>query len=277
MTVYRGDAWPAEYRGNVFVGEVANNLVYRARLEPDGVGLIARRADKDVEFLASTDNWFRPVQFANGPDGCLYVIDMYRELIEGADVPAAGHPQAPGRRQRHRSRPHLSHRAGRVQAAEAAAAGQGHDGGTGGAAGTSQRLAPRHGLAPALPAAGPRAVAPLRKLAAGSKSPLGRMHALYALDGLEGTGGGASAGGTRRCRSAVREHAVRLAERFEQTPAVREKLGRMTDDPDVHVRYQLAFSLGAVGGEAPAEGAGEVGDARRGRFLVSAGDPLFVR
>src|SRR5213078_2156236 len=83
-TVYRGDAWPAEYRGNLFVGEVSGNLIYRARLEPDGVGLKALRADKDVEFLASRDNWFRPVQFANGPDGCLYVIDMYRELIEGA-------------------------------------------------------------------------------------------------------------------------------------------------------------------------------------------------
>src|SRR5262249_13624891 len=68
VTVYRGDAWPAEYRGDVFVGEVANNLVYRAKLEPKGLGLVARRADPDVEFLASTDNWFRPVQFANGPD-----------------------------------------------------------------------------------------------------------------------------------------------------------------------------------------------------------------
>src|SRR4029077_10730581 len=82
VTVYRGDAWPAEYRGNVFVGEVSGNLVYRARIEAEGVGLKALRADKDVEFLASKDNWFRPVQFANGPDGCLYVIDMYRELIE---------------------------------------------------------------------------------------------------------------------------------------------------------------------------------------------------
>src|SRR5262249_11415630 len=76
--------WPAEYRGNVFVGEVANNLVYRARVEPNGVGLTARRADPDAEFLASTDIWFRPVQFANGPDGALYVIDMYRHLIQRA-------------------------------------------------------------------------------------------------------------------------------------------------------------------------------------------------
>src|SRR5207247_2376952 len=84
VTVYRGNAWPEEYRGNLFVGEVSGNLVYRARLEPKGVGFTATRADPDAEFLASTDNWFRPVQFANAPDGTLYMIDMYRELIEGA-------------------------------------------------------------------------------------------------------------------------------------------------------------------------------------------------
>ncbi|HKB35662.1 MAG TPA: PVC-type heme-binding CxxCH protein, partial [Gemmataceae bacterium] len=84
VTVYRGNSWPEEYRGNVLVGEVSGNLVYRARLEPSGVGFTAQRADKDVEFLASRDNWFRPVQFANAPDGTLYVLDMYRELIEGA-------------------------------------------------------------------------------------------------------------------------------------------------------------------------------------------------
>ncbi len=84
ITVYRGDAYPAEFKGNVFVGEVANNLVFRAKLVPKGVSFVAERADKDKEFLATKDIWFRPVQFLQGPDGCLYVIDMYRELIEGA-------------------------------------------------------------------------------------------------------------------------------------------------------------------------------------------------
>src|SRR5262249_12394020 len=78
ITVYRGDAWPVEYRGQLFVGEAANNLIYRAKLEQNGVGLTAQRADTDAEFFASSDNWFRPVQFANAPDGTLYVIDMYR-------------------------------------------------------------------------------------------------------------------------------------------------------------------------------------------------------
>ena len=85
VTVYRGDALPEEFRGDIYTGEAANNLVYRARLDQDGVGLKARRAtpESEGEFLASSDNWFRPVQLANGPDGALYVVDMYRFLIEG--------------------------------------------------------------------------------------------------------------------------------------------------------------------------------------------------
>ena len=51
-------------------------------VESSGVTFRARRATQGKEFLASTDNWFRPVNFANGPDGCLYMMDMYREVIE---------------------------------------------------------------------------------------------------------------------------------------------------------------------------------------------------
>ena len=84
VTIYRGSAFPANFRGDLFVGEVASNIIYRAKLKPNGLSLTARRAEDKVEFLASTDNWFRPVQFAHAPDGALYVVDMYRELIEGA-------------------------------------------------------------------------------------------------------------------------------------------------------------------------------------------------
>lgn len=84
VTIYRGDAYPEEYRGNAFVGEVANNLVFRAKIVNEKGRIRAERAGGEKEFLASRDAWFRPVQFTQGPDGCLYVIDMYRELIEGA-------------------------------------------------------------------------------------------------------------------------------------------------------------------------------------------------
>ena len=82
ITIYRGSAYPPEYRGNAFVGDVGGNLVHRKILEIDGAIYRARRADPQTEFLASTDNWFRPVNFANTPDGTLLVLDMYRETIE---------------------------------------------------------------------------------------------------------------------------------------------------------------------------------------------------
>lgn len=84
VTVYRGDAFPPQFRGNLFVGDVSNNVVHRALPVPDGVLVVARGAEEGRDFLASRDNSFRPVQMANGPDGCLWIIDMSRELIEGA-------------------------------------------------------------------------------------------------------------------------------------------------------------------------------------------------
>src|SRR5262249_41175223 len=68
--------------GQIFLGEVANNLIHREAVEPEGVTFRARRADADAEFVASTDTWFRPVNFVNAPDGTLHVLDMYRETIE---------------------------------------------------------------------------------------------------------------------------------------------------------------------------------------------------
>src|ERR1051325_4727549 len=83
-TIYRGNAFPKEYLDNAFVGDAGGNLVHRKILIPDGVGLKAQRGpgEEKTEFMASTDTWFRPVQFANGPDGAFYVLDMYREIIE---------------------------------------------------------------------------------------------------------------------------------------------------------------------------------------------------
>jgi putative membrane-bound dehydrogenase-like protein len=82
VTIYRGSAFPPEYRGNAFIGDVGGNLVHRKTLARKGSIFSANRADENVEFLASTDNWFRPVNFANTPNGTLLILDMYRETIE---------------------------------------------------------------------------------------------------------------------------------------------------------------------------------------------------
>ncbi len=82
ITIYRGDAYPPEYRDFAFVADVAGNLFYRLKLEPDGVTFKAKQVDGQKNFCTSDDLWFRPVNFVNAPDGCLHVCDMYREVIE---------------------------------------------------------------------------------------------------------------------------------------------------------------------------------------------------
>src|SRR5262249_9095209 len=81
-TIYRGGAHPLADHRPLLLREVANNLIHRMDVEPDDVTFRARRADTGVEFVASTDTWFRPVNFVNAPDGTLHVLDMYRETIE---------------------------------------------------------------------------------------------------------------------------------------------------------------------------------------------------
>ena len=80
--IYRGDRLPAEVQGSVFVAEPAANLVSRMVLEDDGTQLRARKAYERGEFLASTDERFRPVYLSNAPDGTLYIVDMYRGVIQ---------------------------------------------------------------------------------------------------------------------------------------------------------------------------------------------------
>ncbi|GAB3340171.1 dehydrogenase [Larkinella ripae] len=79
---YRGTAFPKDYYGNVFVCEPSGNLIKRNQVEENGILLSAKDPHPGREFLASTDERFRPVHQATGPDGALYVADMYRGLIQ---------------------------------------------------------------------------------------------------------------------------------------------------------------------------------------------------
>jgi putative membrane-bound dehydrogenase-like protein len=84
VTAYLGDLFEGDYRDSVFVCEPIGHLVTRTIVTPDpnSVGLIAKRAREKADFLASTDTWFRPVSLATGPDGALYLADMYRLWVE---------------------------------------------------------------------------------------------------------------------------------------------------------------------------------------------------
>ena len=214
----------------------------------------AQRVEKDAEFLASTDTWFRPAQFANAPDGTLYVIDMYRELIETTEsIPPLIlkhlHPESGIDRG-----PNLSHRAGEFQTAAPAAPEQGHDGRAGQAAGARQRLASRHRRRDcSISGRMPSAIPLLQKLARQSPSPLGPAACSLRSGRAQRSSVQARLPALEDEEPRVREHALRLAERFQDDVAVRDRLQEMTADPDLRVRYQLAFSLGRVEGDKAAQ------------------------
>ena len=79
--VYRGGAFTEEYDQNVFICIPEGNLIKRALLTFTGDSIIAKHAWQGKEFLASTDEGFRPVSLKNGPDGSMYIVDMHRGMI----------------------------------------------------------------------------------------------------------------------------------------------------------------------------------------------------
>jgi len=85
VTWFLGDQLPEVFRGAIFSCDPTGNLVHADRLTSAGATFDARGIAPDREFLASPDNWFRPVFLATGPDGALYVCDMYRKTIEHPD------------------------------------------------------------------------------------------------------------------------------------------------------------------------------------------------
>lgn len=80
--LYHASLFPPEFRGNAFIAEPAGNLVRRLRIEPRGDRVRATGAYPDRDFLASTNERFRPVQCAIGPEGALYIVDMHRGVIQ---------------------------------------------------------------------------------------------------------------------------------------------------------------------------------------------------
>lgn len=84
LGIYRDSLFGAEYAGNAFTCEPVHQLVHRIVLQPNGVTFSGQRAanEQKSEFLTSTDKWFRPVQMRTGPDGAIWIVDMYRYVIE---------------------------------------------------------------------------------------------------------------------------------------------------------------------------------------------------
>jgi putative membrane-bound dehydrogenase-like protein len=250
VTIYRGAAFAESFRGNAFIGDVGGNLVHRKILRPAGALYEAERADAGREFLTSTDNWFRPVNFLNTPGGTLLILDMYRETIE--------HPISipePIKR-------HLDLKSGTNRGRLYEIVPDGY----------ARRPAPRLGVATTADLVGhlghpdawwretaqrllierndPAAVAPLKALATAGTTPLARLHALWTLAALGAIEPSQILAGLKDGEPRVRENAARLAEAPARADdAVGAALVALAADPDAMVRFQVALSLG--GWDAP--------------------------
>ncbi|MEO2012791.1 MAG: PVC-type heme-binding CxxCH protein [Fuerstiella sp.] len=245
ITIYRGNAYPNRYHGNAFVGDVGGNLVHRKVLHTDSVVYKAERADAGQEFLACSDNWFRPVNFVNAPDGTLYVLDMYRETVEHPySIPeeikkflhlSSGDDR--GRIYRLVSPDMKRIRPTKIGALNDQDLVRQLVSDNSWNRDTAQRLLWER--------QNPNTIPLVESLLAKAQTPQGRMHCLCTLNALNALTPQHIRTGLTDTHPRVRTHAVRLSERFlREAPDLLEALLPLCHDDSEHVRFQLAFSLG---------------------------------
>ena len=274
-TAFVGDRLPAELRRSVFITESAGNLVGRLIVRDSADGIpVARTAYDHKEFITGSDERFRPVSLATAPDGTLYVVDMYRGIIQHR-VFITGYleqkitergleqPIGLGRIWRvvHTSTvrgetPHLS---SKTSAALVPVLGHAN----GWWRMTAQRLLVERGDTSVTPA--------LRQMLRTHTDDRARLHAIWTLDGL-GCADRASIDGALVDRSApVRAAAIRIAEPLLAAgdTAMRAAVMRLVSDRDPSVRRQLAASAGELG-------AGVREDALRDIVARSGDDPVVA-
>jgi putative membrane-bound dehydrogenase-like protein len=246
--IYRDDLLGAEYRGNTFTCEPVNLLVHRLQLTPKGSTFVGHRAadEQQSEFLASSDSWFRPVQARTGADGCLWIVDMHRYVIEHPRwIPPEDLAKVDtragstlGRIFRVRPKNQASRpipRLDKLDTAGLVAALDSPNGWQRDMAG--QMLLWHNDLA---------AAELLQRLAAESDCPETRLQAICTLDGLGSLQVSIEKQALKDGHPGVRRHAVRLAEKYlKSAPSLGPFLLKLADDSDPQVRLQVAFSLGA--------------------------------
>ncbi len=250
LGIYRDTLLGEEYYGNAFIGEVAHNLVRRFRLESDGIVFAGHRPKDEAttEFFASEDHWTRPVQIRTGPDGALYVVDMYRAVIEHTRwIPADTLAKLDVRAGDTMGRIYRVYPRGaklrpvrdltKLDVKELVAALDTPNGTTRDLV-HLQLLYRQDGAA----------VLPLWKLAGSSEHPAVRAQALSVLDGLGGLTESVLIAGIFDQDPRVARLAIRLGEsRLEKEPILVRYYLKLANHVDLGVRYQLALSLGEVG------------------------------
>lgn len=252
-TIYRGDAYPRDLRGNAFIADSPTNLVHRMVIVDDGTGrLKAENGYAQGEFLASSDERFRPVTTYDGPDGNLYVVDMYRGVVQAGGLWSGylteyikSHemelPVGRGRIWRvvhgsagaRRPAPPALSKATPEQLVRTLSNPKGwwRD--------TAQQLLVQRGATAVAPA--------LMTLAGSAPDWRTRLHALWTLDGLDAIDVATVRKALGDVNADVRAAAVRLSERWlDKDQALRTAVLALVDDRNWNVRRQVAASIGEM-------------------------------
>jgi mono/diheme cytochrome c family protein len=248
---YRGDQFPAEYRDTAFFCEPSAHFVRMIRVTNEDGRLSGEHPLEEREFLASTDERFRPVNLFNAPDGSLYVVDLYhgilqhkgyltrylREHVEHRNL--ASSPRL-GRiyRIKHRANPlgrqpqMLGKPANELVPFLAHPNGWWRD--------TAQQLI--------IDSGDHSAISALNALAADKSHPLGQIHALWTLEGLGAINPAAIADALKSDDAYALESAIRLSELLAEDDAVARlpQLTLLANRPERVVQRQLAASLGRI-------------------------------
>jgi len=272
--IYRGDRLPKELFGDAFITDSPTNLVHRMKIVDDGTGrLKAVDGYKKGEILASTDERFRPVNLAtDAPDGTIYVVDMYRGFVQETvfwtdflrDYIKARELDKPTHLGRIWRIVHDTTRRDRKPALSKATPAElvtylSHPNGWW--RDTAQQL---------LVQRGDRSIVPqLKQLAAAAPDWRTRLHALWALDGLDAMEASIAEQALVDKSAYIRAAALRLSEPYLASANMTAAVMKLADDPTWTVRRQL----GATIGELPQPGRADAAV----KMLTSYGtDPVTV-
>jgi putative membrane-bound dehydrogenase-like protein len=242
LSVYTGGSFPEPYQNGSFTCEPVHNLVHCDRLTALGATFTASRIHEKTEFLTSSDSWFRPVYSATGPDGALYIVDYHRYTVEHPEfVPSEllkqldleprqqlgriyrvsyqGSPKTPkpslGSATPQQLVQFLSHRNRWWRI-------------------TAQRLlVDRQDKA---------AVPELERLAAG-ESPLGRIHALWTLEGLASLTDDVLLRALGDKHPGVREQAVALAAMRPEKAVLQARIAALASDAEIRVQFRVLEAM----------------------------------
>lgn len=250
ITAYLGGAFPSKYDNVTFVAEPVSNIVHVDFLKDKGTGFTASRQHPNKEFLASTDAWFRPVNMYIGPDGALYLVDYYRQIIEHPEwmaeevVKSGALYNGTDQGRIYRITPTGSKPADWTKGLA-----------LGGA--TIEQLVEKLGdpniwwrrnaqrllvdkLSNQIPP-------DLLQMALNQNAPVGRLHALWTLQGINHLDPDVIKQALKDPEPGVRENAIKLAElHLVEAPDLVGALLELQSDEDPKVRLQLLCTLGFV-------------------------------